>query len=119
MSLSKTAAILAISSCLPLVTSLAHADNWVDTGHDVLIDVDSIRKDADGLTYYAEKTKTYDEDDNRVWTKARKAAYDCRKGLAYSSYSLEYEPDWRAKGAKMKPGTMGGVLLDFVCSRVP
>jgi hypothetical protein len=100
-----------------------HAENWTDTGHDILIDVDSIHKDSDGLVYYLEKTHSYDMDEEgnpagSHWEDAAKAAVDCGKRLAYSSYSITYEKDWRAKGQPAAPGTMGGELLEFVCSRL-
>lgn len=91
---------------------LARAENWVDTGHAIEIDVDSIRQEADGLVYYYERNK-YDTE--RAPTRA---AVDCRNGVSYSSYALEYEADWRSKGTKVIPGTMGEVLFKFVCDRV-
>ncbi|MEK6699702.1 MAG: hypothetical protein AABZ10_11760 [Nitrospirota bacterium] len=66
MKTGKIATTLAAGICLFWIVSAAHAENWVDTGHETLIDVDSIRKDADGLVYYTQKTRTYDENDNRV-----------------------------------------------------
>ena len=99
------------------------AENWTDTGHDILIDVDSIHRQADGLVYYQEKQHSYDMDDEGNpdgdhWEDAETAAVDCGKRLAYSAYSIEYEPDWRSNGRQERPGTMGGYLLDFVCTRV-
>jgi len=47
-----------------------------------------------------------------------RAAVDCKKRVAYSSYSIKYEADWRTKGTEVIPGTMGAALLDFVCDRV-
>ena len=103
--------------------SMAHAENWVDTHHDILIDVDSIRQASDGLVYYLSKSRSYDMDSNgnpagTSWGTADKAAFDCRQRISYSSYSIEYEADWRSKGEAVRPGTMGAELFDFVCSRV-
>ena len=101
----------------------SRAEKWVDTGHAVLIDVDSIKKDKDGLVYYFEKRRSYDMDNDgnpagTSWGKKSKAAMDCDARLSFSSYAIEYEADWRAKGATVIKGTMGEVLFDFVCSRV-
>ena len=114
--------ITAIGLGLIASSPRAHAENWTDTGHDLLIDVDSIHKQKDGLVYYYEKQRSHDMDDNGYpagshWGDAEKAAVDCGKRLSYSSYSIEYEKNWRSKGLPAAPGTMGGVLLDFVCSR--
>jgi hypothetical protein len=103
-------------------TPLAHAENWTNTGHDILIDIDSIHENADGLVYYYEKHHSYDMDDDgnpdgSHWEDAVKAAVDCRARVMYSSYSIQYESDWRSKGQPAAPNTMGGELLDFVCSR--
>lgn len=88
------------------------AETWVDTRHAIEIDVDSIRTEADGLTYSMERRK-YDDKPSPA-----RAAVDCVKRVRYSSYSIEYEADWRSKGRKVIPGTMGEQLLEFVCSRV-
>ncbi len=94
----------------------AWAEDWQDTHHTTLIDVDSIHKGSDGLVTYLEKEKYHHDEDGP--NTPRKAAVDCEKRLSYSSYSIEYESDWRSKGEKVIPGTMGEQLLDFVCSRV-
>jgi 4-hydroxyphenylpyruvate dioxygenase-like putative hemolysin len=88
------------------------AENWVDTRHTTEVDVDSIDREADGLVYYMERYK-YETD-----LPPARAAVDCRNRVSYSSYSIQYEPDWRSKGVKVTPGTMGAELLDFVCTRV-
>jgi hypothetical protein len=107
--------IIALFTCLLFLTSAAHAENWLDTGHITLIDADSIQKKPDGLVYYNERQKYPDDPaDNPPST----GAYDCEKGIGYSSYSVKYEKDWHSKGVKTKPGTMGEDLLKFVCSRV-
>lgn len=93
----------------------AFATNWVDTGHAILIDVDSIRKGPDGLIYHLEKRK-YSSDDQAPTP--LEAASDCVKRISYSGYSLKYQADWRSRGEPVMPGTMGAVLLDFVCDRV-
>ena len=93
----------------------AFATNWVDTGHAILIDVDSIRKGPDGLIYHLEKQK-YSSDDEAPTP--LEAASDCVKRISYSGYSLKYQSDWRSRGRPVVPGTMGAVLLDFVCDRV-
>lgn len=96
-------------------TPSAFATNWVDTGHAILIDVDSIRKGPDGLIYHLEKEK-YSFDDQAPT--ALEAATDCVKRISYSGYSVKYQTDWRSRGAQVIPGTMGAALLDFVCERV-
>ena len=90
----------------------ARAETWVDTRHATEVDVDSIHTEGDGLTYYMERRKYDDE------PVPARAAVDCKKRVSYSSYSIQYEAEWRAKGEKVIPGTMGEVLLDFVCTRV-
>lgn len=93
----------------------AFATNWVDTGHAILIDVDSIRKGPDGLIYHLEKPKPSYNDEAPT---PLEAASDCVKRVSYSGYSLKYQADWRSRGEPVVPGTMGAVLLDFVCDRV-
>ena len=105
------AAVFAVSS------AGAKAENWQDTRHTTLIDVDSIHRESDGLVYFMEKNKYHDEDEDGP-NSPRKAAVDCLRRVSYSAYSIEYESDWRAKGQPVNPGTMGAELLDFVCSRV-
>jgi hypothetical protein len=90
----------------------ARAETWVDTGHVTFVDVDSLRRGDDGLIYYLEKAK-YGDDHT-----PRRAAVDCVRRVSYSSYVLQYLPDWRSRGQGVSPGTMGQELLDFVCSRV-
>jgi hypothetical protein len=107
-----------LCGCLLGIIPAVRAENWVDTKHEILIDVDSIHQKPDGLVYYRLKYRTYDENDNRVWSSAKTAAYDCEKRLGYSSYLMSEDPKWKSKGEKVIPGTMGEVLLDFVCSRV-
>lgn len=108
--------VCTVSACAMLLAGVtpALAENWVDTRHALLIDVDSIHRESDGLTYYLVKRK-YSSDDDQP--RAQKAAVDCAARLAYSSYSIEYQPDWRAKGERVISGTMGEELLDFVCER--
>jgi hypothetical protein len=105
-----------LGAALAVSLAGAKAEDWQDTRHVTLIDVDSIRKDADGLVYFMEKQKYHDEEDGP--NTPRKAAVDCVKRVSYSAYSLEYESDWRSKGHAVIPGTMGADLLDFVCKRV-
>lgn len=93
----------------------AFATNWVDTGHAILIDVDSIHKGSDGLVYHLEKQKPSYDDGAPT---PLEAASDCVRRISYSGYSLKYQADWRSRGEPVMPGTMGAVLLDFVCSRV-
>ncbi len=97
------------------IISPAFATTWVDTGHAILIDVDSIRKGPDGLIYHLEKQKYSDGDEAPT---PLEAATDCVNRISYSGYSLKYEADWRAKGSKIIPVTLGEALLDFVCTRV-
>ncbi len=105
----KVGGTLTVAACLFLNISAAHAAKWVNTGHNILIDVDSIRKAADGLVYYNDLSELYPE----LGPSTR--AYDCQKGISY--YSLT-DPNWKSKGNKIMPGTMGNELLKFVCSRV-
>ena len=93
----------------------AYATNWVDTGHAILIDVDSIRKGPDGLIYHLEKRKYSSGYEAPT---PLEAASDCVKRISYSGYSLKYQADWRSGGTPVVSGTMGAVLLDFVCDRV-
>lgn len=94
----------------------ARAEEWQDTHHVTLIDVDSIHRDADGLVYFLEKDKY--PFDAETPNDPRRAAVDCVNRVSYSAYSIAYESDWRSKGQSVKAGTMGAELLDFVCSRV-
>lgn len=99
------------------------AEKWVDTKHAVLIDVDSIKKAKDGLVYYDQKIRSYDMDKDgnpagASWGRKGKAAVDCDARLSFSTYHIEYEPNWRTKGVKVIPGTMGEALFDFVCTRL-
>lgn len=94
------------------LSSQALAETWVDTGHVTYIDVDSIQRGPDGLIYYMQKYKYHPD------FPPQRAAVDCVRRLAYSSYDLEYTPGWRSLGKPVSPVTMGEELLDFVCSRV-
>ena len=100
---------LTVGICLFLNISAARAENWVDTGHRSLIDVDSIRKAADGLVYYRSRDTLYKEYGTST------LAQDCQKGISYYSTT---GPKWKSEGVKITPNTMGSVLLNFVCSRV-
>jgi hypothetical protein len=107
--------LLAFLLCLP---GLVNAENWVDTKHKILIDVDSIRKDKDGLVYYSLK-HWYDgyDDEPSGWDPARTGAVDCTKRETFR-YSKIPGSDWRLRGRKVVPGSMGEQLLDFVCKRL-
>lgn len=105
-------AVAAMAAC----AGTGRAEDWLDTRHTTLIDGDSIRTESDGLTYFMERQKYPDDPDNP--DQPMRAAVDCVNRVWYSSYSIAYEADWRAKGQKAIAGTMGGELLDFVCSRV-
>ena len=94
----------------------ARAEEWLDTRHTTLIDGDSIHTESDGLTYFMERQKYPNDPDNP--DQPVRAAVDCVNRVSYSSYSIAYEADWRSKGQKVIAGTMGGELLEFVCSRV-
>ncbi len=109
-------AVLLLATAFIMSGTGAKAENWQDTRHVTLIDVDSIHKEADGLVYFMEKDKFHSDEDGP--NEPRKAAVDCVKRVSYSAYSIEYESDWRAKGQSVNPGTMGAALLDFVCSRL-
>lgn len=108
--------LLFVAAAFAISSAGAKAENWQDTRHVTLIDVDSIHQESDGLVYFMEKRKYHDEEDGP--NTPHKAAVDCIRHVSYSSYSIEYESDWRTKGQPVKPGTMGMELLDFVCSRV-
>lgn len=107
---------LCLAAALAVSIAGVKAEDWQDTHHVTLIDVDSIRKDADGLVYFMEKQKYHNEEDGP--NTPHRAAVDCVRRVSYSAYSIEYESDWRSKGQPVIPGTMGAELLDFVCSRV-
>ena len=51
-------ACIAVAMTLPVASE---AETWVDTRHAIEIDVDSIRTEADGLTYSMERRKYDDE----------------------------------------------------------
>jgi hypothetical protein len=103
----KPRALLLIAGVLSLNVAAAHAERWEDTKHGSLIDVDSIRKAPDGLVHYNQRSKGSNF--------TSKYAFDCKKSIAY--YAMT-GPDWKSKGSAIKPGTMGGELMNFVCSRV-
>ena len=103
------------AAALAALAGAGQAENWLDTRHTTLIDGDSIHTESDGLTYFMERRK-YPDDPNNPDLPVR-AAVDCVNRVSYSSYSIAYEADWRSKGRKVIPGTMGGELLEFVCSR--
>jgi hypothetical protein len=108
-------AISACAGAAMLMSGAAQAENWLDTRHTTLIDGDSIRKESDGLVHFMEKDKYPDAESPNT---PREGAVDCAKRIWYSSYDIKYTPDWRSKGEKVIPGTMGEQLLEFVCSRV-
>ena len=96
---------LLIGVALILNVSVVRAEKWEDTGHGSLIDVDSIRKAADGVVYYNQRRKGSDS----------KYAFDCKNSISYYSVT---GPNWKSSGSAVKPGTMGGELMNFVCSHV-
>ncbi|MFM9862451.1 MAG: hypothetical protein ACKVRO_02490 [Micropepsaceae bacterium] len=108
--------VLFLAAVFAMSIASVRAENWQDTRHVTLIDVDSIYKGADGLVYFMEKQKYHDEENGP--NTPHKAAVDCVRRVSYSAYSIEYESDWPTKGQPVNPGTMGAELLDFVCSRV-
>lgn len=108
--------IVFLAAVFALSSAGARAEDWQDTRHTTLIDVDSIHKESDGLVYFMEKNKYHHEEDGP--NTPRQAAVDCLRRVSYSAYSIQYESDWRTKGHPVIPGTMGAELLDFVCSRV-
>lgn len=108
--------LLFVTAAFAISSPAAKTENWQDTRHLTLIDVDSIHQESDGLVYFMEKRKYHDEEDGP--NTPRKAAVDCVRHVSYSAYSIQYESDWRTKGQPVKPGTMGMELLEFVCSRV-
>lgn len=95
-----------VGAGLLALVSIGHAENWVDTGHDIQIDVDSIHRGPDGLVHYFHKMQSYDMDDDgnpagTSWGKAWETSVDCSPAAIAAQRH-----------------TMGGVLQDFVCSRV-
>lgn len=108
--------LLFVAAAIAVSSGGAKAEDWQDTHHITLIDVDSIHRESDGLVYFMEMRKFHNEEDGP--NTPHKAAVDCVRHVSYSAYSIEYESDWRTKGQPVNPGTMGMELLDFVCSRV-
>ncbi len=96
---------LLIGVAMILNVSIVRAEKWENTGHGSQIDVDSIRKAADGVVYYNQRRNGSDS----------KYAFDCKNGISYSSIT---GPNWKSSGIAVKSGTMGGELKNFVCSRV-
>jgi len=115
----KTATMTAlISICLLLSFSATNAEKWINTGMEGRVDVDSIQKNADGLVYFNKEIKS--EDENGPFSYAGKSAFDCVNGLSYPEYLMVMNPtDWKSKGIKVNPGTIGTDLMNFVCSRAP
>ena len=114
---SKTVGIIATCIFFLGIISAANAENWVDTKMASQIDVDSIKRGANGLVFYNMKNRDYDEDVDTgertsKWGTSREHAYDCEKGIDY------YDVDKLSDGTKIKPNTMGSSLMEFVCSRV-
>lgn len=116
MKLDKFLRVLTTAVFLLLFVSAAHAENWVEvfsseeSGSFARVDVDSIRKADDGIVYFSESTDIggYDK------------AVDCQKRISYLLGKGSWKnPDWRSKGSEIIPGSNGGMVADFVCSRAP
>lgn len=95
---------IAVAIFLLAAASTAQAENYVEvvdaSGKPIknhTVDVDSIRKDADGFVYFTQKTPMGQSD----------SAIDCQKRT------------WKYDGSAVVPGSYGAALADFVCSRVP
>ena len=95
--------------CLLLTISMAHAENWIDAGNGTIVDMDSIRKDANGLVYFKQRYLMDDESAPDPWIKLT-MAYDCRKGIEYFAQS----EDWISHGIKIN---LDSKETKFVCSR--
>ena len=93
---------LTVGACLFLNIPAVPAENWVAVPGS-FIDVDSIYKADDGLTYYLLR--------NNPSAPGYKYAFDCVTGHAY--YELNSK-----KSRSVIPGTAGEVIMKFVCSRV-
>lgn len=115
MKQARTVLGLLAATAMVALAGEAGAEDWLDTGHVTLIDGDSIHLESDGLVHFMEKDKYHHDEDGP--NTPREGAVDCVKKIAFSAYAMD-DPDWRAKGDKVLPGTMGGALLEFVCSRV-
>ena len=94
----------------------ARAEDWQDTHHTTLIDVDSILRGATGWSRSLRSKSITTKKTAR--TRRVRPRSIAQSGSPIPRTRCEYESDWRAKGAKVIPGTMGEQLLDFVCSRV-
>ena len=105
----------AAAATMVALAGMARAEDWLDTGHVTLIGGDSFHTESDGLVHFIEKDKYHHDEDGP--NTPREGAVDCVKRIAFSAYRMD-DPDWRSKGDKVSPGTMGGVLLEFVCKRV-
>ena len=58
--------VLFLAAVFALSSVGAKAENWQDTRHTTLIDVDSIHKESDGLVYFMEKNKYHDEENGQT-----------------------------------------------------
>ncbi|HUF23928.1 MAG TPA: hypothetical protein VMN81_07375 [Vicinamibacterales bacterium] len=102
------------TACLWLLWSVGGgaAQKWVDTGLHVLVDLDSIRRDADGLVHFTQRI--LDMRKNPLPPKT--SAYDCAKRVEYTSTA---NPGWRSQGFEVTPTSRGEELLVYVCARAP
>ena len=105
--LTATAGLWILSS----VTATAR-QKWVDTGLHVLVDLDSIRRDAGGLVHFTQRI--LDMRKNPLPPKT--SAYDCAKRIEYTSTA---DPNWRSQGFEVTPTSLGEDLLNYVCGRAP
>lgn len=96
--------VLPLFASQSLVSS-ASAENWVQTPFHLTVDVDSIRKDQDGLVHYRERHI------NLIYRKA----FDCARRV---SYFVEDGQPWKSRGHSVKSGTIGAEAMNFVCGRV-
>jgi hypothetical protein len=93
---------IAVGIFLLVAVSTVRAENFVEvvdgSGKPIKnhrVDVDSIRKDADGFVYFTENTPMGRSD----------SALNCENRT------------WKYDGSKVVPGNYGAALAEFVCSR--
>lgn len=102
------------TACLWLLCSVTGAatQKWIDTGLHVLVDLDSIRRESDGLVHFTQRIL----DMRKSPLPPKTSAYDCAKRVQYTSTS---DPNWRAQGFEVTPTSLGEELLIYVCARAP
>lgn len=98
-----TLVALSLFASQALISS-AGAENWVQTPFHITIDVDSIRKNQDGLVYYRE----------RHINMINRKAFDCARRV---SYFVEDGKPWKSSGHSVRTNTIGEEAMKFVCGR--